>query len=134
MSRIILTTALTLVVIYVVPLVVYSVFSVAAGLQPPDDVSPARFLLGILISKAGTAIAFVLLFHVAREVFGGRWLLYALLWWVMYVIGEVGQAVGPNYSWMDAIAGIISETIYWPLAAWLTNRLIGEAGTAMPEA
>jgi hypothetical protein len=43
----------------------------------------------------------------------------------MFVIGEVGQAIGPNYSWKEAVAGAISETVYFPLAAFVTNWLIG---------
>jgi len=43
----------------------------------------------------------------------------------MFVIGEVGQAIGPNYTWKEAIAGIISETVYLPLSAYVTNWQIG---------
>jgi hypothetical protein len=50
--------------------------------------------------------------------------LYALLWWLMFAIGEVGQAIGPNYSWMEAVGGIISESIYLPLAALVTKRVL----------
>jgi hypothetical protein len=82
------------------------------------------FLLGVLVSKIGVAIAFVLLFYFARASLTGRWTLYAAIWWLMFAIGEAGQALGPNYSWQDAIAGIISETIYLPLSAFLVNRLI----------
>jgi hypothetical protein len=50
---------------------------------------------------------------------------YALLWWVMFVVGEIGQAIGPDYTWKEAIAGMISETIYVPLAAYVTRWLLG---------
>ena len=43
----------------------------------------------------------------------------------MFIIGEIGQAIGPKYSWTEAIAGIISETVYFPLSAYVTNWLIG---------
>ena len=52
-------------------------------------------------------------------------MLYACLWWLMFIIGEIGQAIGPQYSWKEAVAGIISETVYWPVSALVTNRLIG---------
>lgn len=84
-----------------------------------------QFLVSILVSKVGTAIAFVLIFYFARDSLSGRWLLYAFIWWLMFVIGEVGQAIGPNYSWKEAIAGIISETIYFPLSTFAANWLIG---------
>ena len=125
MEKVILSIVLVLAIIYIVPFLVYGLASVVAGLKPPAGVSPRQFLISVLVSKIGTAIAFVLIFYFARGSLSGQWLLYALLWWLMFVIGEVGQAIGPNYSWKDAIAGVISETVYLPLSAWLTDWLIG---------
>lgn len=124
MNKIILSTILVLAIIYIVPFIVYGLFSTLIGAKMPEGVSPAMFLLSVLISKIGTAIAFVLIFYFARNVFGNNWLLYAFIWWVMLVIGEVGQAIGPNYSWKEAVAGMISETIYLPLSAYIVNWLI----------
>lgn len=123
MRRVILCTLLVLAIIFIVPFGVYAAFSAMTGLQPPGD-SPWMFLLGVLVSKVGTAIAFVTIFYLARTSFSGRWVLYAGIWWLMYVMGEIGQAIGPNYPWQDAIAGILSETIYFPLAAYVANRLV----------
>jgi hypothetical protein len=125
MKTVIFCFLLVLTVVFVVPVVVYAAFSVVTGLRPPGD-SPMMFLLGVLVSKAGMAAAFVLLFYIARDSLSGQWLLYAAIWWLMFAVGEVGQAIGPNYSWQDAIAGIISETIYLPLSAYLVNRLAKE--------
>ena len=82
------------------------------------------FLLSVLVSKIGTAITFVLIFYFARNSLSSHWLLYAFVWWLMFAIGEIGQAIGPNYSWEYAIAGIISETIYLPLSAYVVSLLI----------
>jgi hypothetical protein len=79
----------------------------------------------VLVSKIGTAIAFVVIFYIAHDSFGDQWFLYAAIWWSMFIIGEVGQAIGPDYSWKEAGAGVVSETIYFPLAALLTNWMIG---------
>jgi len=125
MRRLILNIGLVLAIIYIVPFVVYGVGSVVAGLKPPEGASPATFLVSVFVSKFGTAICFVLIFYFAREGLRGRWLLYACLWWLMFVIGEVGQAIGPQYSWPEAVAGIISETVYWPLSAFVTHRMTG---------
>jgi hypothetical protein len=125
MGKIILSIVLTLAIIYIVPFLVYGVFSSVAGLKLPENASPVQFLVSVFVSKIGTAIAFVLIFYLARDSLSGRWLLYAFIWWLMFVIGEVGQAIGPNYSWKEAVAGAISETIYFPLAAFVTNWLIG---------
>ena len=35
-----------------------------------------------------------------------------------------GQAIGPQYSWQGAVAGMISETVYWPLSAFAANWMI----------
>ena len=125
MRKVILNVGLVLAIIYIVPFVVYGLGSVLAGLKPPEGVSPARFLISVFVSKFGTAITFVLVFFFAREQLSGRWLLYASLWWLMFIIGEIGQTIGPHYSWKEALAGIISETIYWPVSAFVTNWLIG---------
>ena len=125
MARIILSMLTVLAIIYVVPFLVYGLFTVLTDLKPPSNVSPARFLLSILVSKTGTAFAFVLIFYFARNSCSGHWLLYAFAWWTMFVVGEIGNAIGPGYSWTEAIAGIISETIYLPLSAFITDWLIG---------
>ena len=128
MQRAILCFLAVLVIIFVVPIVVYGIFSAATAIQPPGN-SPYLFLLGVFVSKAGTAAAFVFIVYFARESLSRHWLLYAAMWWLMFVLGEVGQAIGPNYSWAYAIAGIISETIYLPLSAYLTSRLIKKPET-----
>ena len=125
MSRISIAVLWVLALIYVVPFLIYSAFSALGMVTPPEDISPIRFLLSILISKAGTALVFVLIFYLARNTFHGRWLLYGLLWWLMFITGEVGQAMGPDYTWPEAIAGMIAETLYCPLAAVSVDWLIG---------
>ncbi len=124
MEKVILSVVLVLAVIYVVPFLVYGVGSAVAGLQTPAGVSPRQFLVSVFVSKIGTALAFVLIFHFAHSAFAGQWLLYAFAWWLMFVIGEIGQAIGPNYGWKEAVAGAISETIYFPLSAWLIDWLL----------
>ena len=125
MNKVILSIVLVLAIIYIVPFLVYGLGSVVAGLKTPAGVSPLQFLLSVLVSKTGTAIAFVLIFYVARSSLNGQWLLYAAIWWLMLVIGEIAQVIGRNYSWKEAVAGALSETIYLPLSACLVDWLIG---------
>ena len=120
-----LCIVLVLVIIYLVPFLVYGMGSAVAGIQTPAGVAPKRFLLSVFVSKIGTAIAFVLVFYFALSSFAGHWLIYAFIWWLMFVIGEIGQAIGPNYGWKEAVAGVISETIYLPLSAWLIDWMLG---------
>ncbi len=125
MPKVILSIVLVLAIIYIVPILVYGLASLVTEMKTPEGASPARFLISVLVSKIGTAIAFVLIFYFARNSLSGQWLLYALIWWLMFVFGEIGQAIGPNYTWKEAIAGIVAETIYLPLSAFVTNWLIG---------
>jgi hypothetical protein len=120
-----LSVLLVLIVIYAVPLLIYGLASAVVGLKTPDGASPARFLTGVLVSKIGTALAFVLLFYVARDSLSGQWLLYAFIWWLMFVFDEIGQMIGPRYSVVEAVAGVASETIYFPLSGYLTYWLLG---------
>ncbi len=125
MAKVVLSMLFVLVIIFIVPILVYGLASVVAGLKTPEGASPAQFLISVLVSKIGTAIAFVLIFYFARSSLSGQWFLYAFVWWLMFAIGEIGQAIGPNYTWKEAITGVISETVYLPLSAYVTNWLIG---------
>jgi hypothetical protein len=124
MGKIIVSVLLVLLIIYTVPFLVYSLFTVLTDLKAPENISPVQFLMSILISKVGVSIAFVLIFYVARDTFSGQWFLYAFMWWLMLSIGEIGQAIGPNYTWKEALAGILSETIYFPISAYVVHWLI----------
>ena len=123
-KRVGLCILLTLVILHVGTFVGYGVFALATGLEPPEDVSPGTFLLVVLIDKTGHAIAFVLIFFLARNSLTGRWPVYAFVWWLMFVLGEVARAIGPGYSRQEAIAGMLSETIYFPISAYVTNRML----------
>jgi hypothetical protein len=123
MKQIVLSLILTTLIMYGIAFVVYGSFSAVTGLEPPQGVSVIRFQISVLIVNIGVAIAFVLLFYLTREVFAPRWILYAFIWWLMFAIGEIGQAIGPNYSWSYAILGIIAEAIYFPLSALLVRWL-----------
>jgi hypothetical protein len=46
----------------------------------------------------------------------------------MFIAGEIGQAMGPGYTWREALAGGISATVYVPLAGWITARAAGTQG------
>ena len=105
--------------------VAYGSFAALFDLPAPAGVTPAQLFQAVFLMKLGLSIAFVLLFRVAREVWVNRWLHYALIWWVMFVLMEIGQAMLPNYSWMEALAGVISETLYCPVAAFITAKLLG---------
>ena len=125
MPNVVITIVLVLAIISIVPFLVYGLGSTVADLKPSEGASPGRFLVSVLVSKVGVAIAFVLIFYLARTSLSGQWGPYAVIWWLMLVVGEVGQAIGPNYTWKEAIAGIISETIYIPLSGYVTNSQIG---------
>jgi hypothetical protein len=124
MSKIALSVIIVLALIFITPVVVYGFFASQIGASMPEGISPMLFLLSVLISKLGTALAFVLIYYFSRNFFSNHWFLYALIWWLMFVIGEIGQTIGVNYSWKEAVAGVISETIYFPIVSLLVKRLI----------
>lgn len=124
MTRLVLAGLAVLAIIYTVPILVYAAFASLWGMAVPSG-SVTMFLTGILLSKAGTAAAFVGLYALARPRLGRRWIPYAALWYAMFIAGEIGQAMGPGYTWREALAGGISETVYVPLAAWITVRVAG---------
>ena len=124
MRKLFLAVIATFVTIQVVPFIVYGTMSVMSGLEPTGTTSPGLFMAGVAISKLGTAIAFVTLYWLVLDSIGRRWFLYAIPWWTMFVATELGEALGTNYTWMEAIGGIISETFYTPLASYLTYRIL----------
>lgn len=117
-----LGTILTLLIIFVVPIVIYGLFVKFAGLKEPEK--KLSFLLGVLVQKLGTALGFTALFVIGKEYFADNWFLYSLVWAGMFSIVEIGQAMGPNYSKKEALAGIISEFMYFPSAAFVLSWLV----------
>jgi hypothetical protein len=122
MRRSILAVILVTGIIFAIPVIVYGAFS-NFGLASIPGGSPEWFLAGVFVSKLGTASAFVALFVLSPGELGQNWKRYAFIWWSMFACGEVGQAMGPGYLWSEAAAGVISEAIYFPLAAILVSRL-----------
>ena len=110
-------------VIFVVPVLVYALFTYFFGLKEPEK--KPSFFVGVVLQKLGTAIGFVALFYLGREYFIDNWFLYSLVWLAMFALTEIGQTFMPNYSKKEAAAGIISEAIYFPLSAFILSRLIG---------
>ena len=124
MRKPILAVVVTFVTIQVVPFIVYGAMSAISGLEPTGVANPGLFIAGVAISKLGTAIAFATLYWVVLDTMGRRWFLYAIPWWTMFVATELGEALGTDYTWMEAIGGIISETVYTPLASYVTCRIL----------
>jgi hypothetical protein len=108
---------------FAIPMVVYGILAAPMGMKVPGE-DPLAFLAGVAVSKFGTAIAFVGLWLMVRYDHADRIWTYVLIWWLMFVLGEIGQTIGPDYSWKEALAGIISESIYLPLAGLIVARLL----------
>lgn len=116
----VLAVSLTL---FIVPVLVYGALSQMTGLQLPGE-DPVAFLSGVAVSKLGTALAFVGIWLLARDDLSGQLWAYVGLWWLMFVLGEIGQAIGPDYSWTEALGGIVSETIYLPVSGLILRWLL----------
>ncbi len=119
---ILLSFVCTLLILFVVPILVYGLFAKYGGLKEHERM--LSFMISVVVQKIGTTLGFVALFVVGREYFAENWLLYGLIWAVMFTVVEIGQAIGPDYSKKEAVAGIISELIYFPMAALVTAVLL----------
>ncbi len=124
MSRLVLAIVAVTMIIFLVPVIVYGAFQSTIGAEMPEGATPLMFLAGVLVEKIGTAIAFCVIFYLARGALTGKWLIYAVVWWVMFAFGEAGQLFITGYSWKEALAGVISEAIYFPLSALFVNRIL----------
>lgn len=113
----------TLIIIFVVPIVVYGFFVKLFGIKEPAK--KAKFFLGVLIEKIGTSIGFVTLFYLGKDLFINNWLAYGMVWLAMFALTEIGQVYMTGSSKKEAIAGVISEAIYFPLAAYVISLLLG---------
>lgn len=112
----------TFLVIFIVPVLIYSLFVKFAGLEEPDK--KLSFMVSVLVQKVGTTFGFIAIFAIGREHFIDSWLVYGLIWAAMFTIVEIGQTIGPDYSNKEAVAGIISEFIYFPLSALVIAKLL----------
>lgn len=124
MLQISLAVLAVLAVIYVVPLLLYGISSRYISMPAPEDAGPVRFLSGILITKLGTAVAFVVLFWLARDVFAQNSLAYAAPWFVMFAASEAGDAISGRSSVAESVIGVVAEAIYVPLATLIVLAML----------
>jgi len=109
----------------VVPFATYGVASSLGWVDLPADSSPRAFLVGVLVTKLGTAVALVLILAFSGSAWTGRWWLYALIWFVMFGASEVGEAISGRSSWPEAGLGLASEAIYAPVSVVVAYRILG---------
>lgn len=130
--RIALTLVATFAIMNLSTFVAYGSMATLLGLEPLANGSPGLFFASVLVVKLGVATGFVGLYWLARPIWQGRRLQYALVWWASYAVIEIGQAVAPGYTWADAFGGIVAEAFYFPLSALAVSRLL--AARARPAA
>ena len=123
-ARVAAAVLATLMIMFIVPMPVYGVFTAAGAVVLPDQGTNPNFLVSILVIKIGFALAFVLLFRLAAPALDGRWWSYAVTWWLLFALLETGKAIGPGYTAVEALAGIVSEAFYCPLSAMAVARLL----------
>jgi hypothetical protein len=125
LASVVLAFLAVLAIIYVVPVVVYGAASAFGRAERPTESSPQAFLLGVLVTKIGTALAFVLLLWLSPDYWVDRWLVYAMIWFTMFSASEVGDAISGRQGWREAMLGVISEAIYAPAAAYAAYQILG---------
>jgi hypothetical protein len=124
MQRLPLAILATLAIMYLVPFPIYGGLSLVTDIEPPSPDSPGLFMLSVLVVKVGVAIGFVLLFYLSHSRWLENWKTYAGVWWAMFAVMEIGQAIVPEYTWLDAFGGIAAEAIYFPMSAVAVARII----------
>lgn len=124
MGRTLFAVIVTLVIMHAGAFITYGAASALFALSPPEGASPGQLFGSVFLQKLGLSVAFVLLFQLARAAWRDRWFTYALVWFVMFAIMECGQAVAPDYSWLEAAAGVAAEAIYCPLSALAISRML----------
>lgn len=85
---------------------------------------PFGYLAGLALSRLGMALAFVGLWLMVRYDQVERIWTFVFFWWVMLAFYEVGQAIGPDYSWLDAVSGLVAASISLPLSGLIVTRLL----------
>lgn len=111
-----------LLIVFIVPILIYGLFSALLGLEDTDK--KLGFFVGVLVQKLGTAGGFVGLMYYSGEIFITSWWLYSLIWLAMYALTELGQVLMSEYTWKEAAAGVLSEAIYFPLAGVVAASLL----------
>lgn len=122
--RLFLSMLSVLAVIYVVPLALYGAASRFVAMPAPAEAGAARFLIGVLVTKTGTAAAFVGSYWLASPAIRGREGLFAVLWLVMFVASEVGETLSRRTTSTEALIGMISEGIYVPISVWVVGLFL----------
>lgn len=112
-----LASVFVFVTIFIIPIFIYGLFASHLGLDEPEK--KMRFFIGVVIQKIATTFGFVVLFVMAQGSLNDQWLAYGLVWFAMFAVTEIGQTYLTDYSKKVAIAGIISEAVYFPLSAFI---------------
>lgn len=112
---------LTFLIFFITPIAIYGIFSKFFEVKEPEK--KLRFFAGVLLEKIGTSIGFVGLFYLGQS-FSNNWFAFGLVWFVMFAVTEVGQIYTHSSPKREAIAGIISESIYFPLSAYIISIFI----------
>lgn len=102
---------------FVIPLVVYGAASRWTKLDTPTRLPLRQFMATVALEKAGVAVTFVGVMGLAGEPVRNAWAGYAALWFVMFAVTEVTEALRHNQGVAEAAAGVASELLYFPLAS-----------------
>lgn len=132
LGRVAAAVVATLAIMFVTPIPVYAAFSAAGAAVFPAGRTAPSFLLGVVVIKIGFAFAFVLFYRLATASPAAGWRSYAAIWWVTFALLEVGKAVAPGYTGIEATAGIVSEALYCPLSALAVARILAPSRGADP--
>jgi hypothetical protein len=124
MNHVVTSVLMVWATIFIIPFIVYGVAAKLSDMEMPKQVSAQQFMLSVLVEKLGVATTFALVFLMADRVAGPNWIYYGLLWWYMFALAEIATAMRNQSTWKEAIAGIVSELIYFPVSAYIMVWII----------
>jgi hypothetical protein len=111
-------------IIFIIPFILYGIFSAFKIIETPKQDNAKNFMYNIIVTKIGTSLLFVLLFYYINLYLPDFWLIYGMIWVISAAIGELGDTFKPNYTFKEAIIGIMSELIYFPLSAVILDFIL----------
>ncbi|MBD3194482.1 MAG: hypothetical protein GF317_05455 [Candidatus Lokiarchaeota archaeon] len=81
-------------------------------------------MIKIAITKFATSILFIVSFYVINLFKPDFWFIYSTIWLKSSVIGVLGDILKPDYIIEEALISILSEVIYFILAAFILNLIL----------
>jgi hypothetical protein len=123
----------TLIIKFISRSSVLFVYVVATGAGGPD-LAAFRVIpefLWSLLSAFGTAVPFVVIFGISKEVFDDRWVRYGLVWSFLYAVRWVSGVIRSPESWVVLVLGLFCSVFACVVSAYVTRNIFRRPSSAV---